>query len=68
MGSAHYFLGTLDDKKLIYLDPHTTQKASIPNNFNNYENINSYYCKDIKTLPLQNLNSSLGISFYIRNI
>jgi len=65
--SAYYFIGVYQEK-LIYLDPHFSQKAVENLNIlyrNEYE---TYQPKSIYYLDIKNLSPSFTMGFYFRNI
>ncbi|KRX10998.1 hypothetical protein PPERSA_03056 [Pseudocohnilembus persalinus] len=66
-GKAHYFIGNLD-KKLLFLDPHFTQPASTKENFGNLENIQSYFCSQLRFLDIEQIDSTLSLGFYLKNL
>jgi len=66
-GSAYYFIGESQDK-LIYLDPHFSQKAveNLTNLF--YNGYESYEPKNLYCLDTKNMSPGFTMGFYFRNI
>lgn len=65
-----YFVGIANahackDPKLFFLDPHFVQEACSPAGAFDRA---SYYSKEIRTLPLSKLCTSVCIGFYLRDL
>jgi len=66
-GLAYYIAGCVDDR-LIYLDPHFVQEAVQDKRdlrFRDY--MNTYFCNSIRYLNLNEIDTSVGFAFYIKN-
>eukprot|EP00826_Nyctotherus_ovalis_P039864 TRINITY_DN3866_c0_g2_i5.p1 TRINITY_DN3866_c0_g2~~TRINITY_DN3866_c0_g2_i5.p1 ORF type:complete len:256 (+),score=61.76 TRINITY_DN3866_c0_g2_i5:653-1420(+) len=62
--SALYFIGH-QNKKLIYLDPHVTQKA-VPDVESLWAKHLTYHCPSTLCLPMSQLRTNFFIGFYLR--
>lgn len=56
-GKAHYIFGTTD-KSFIYLDPHCVKETN---------DIDSFFCSSMFSIPHENIDPSMGLCFYVRN-
>ena len=60
-GNALYFTGVIDDKYLIYLDPHTCQEITA-------SEIDSYFCKQFNYIETSKIGSTLAFGFYLEDL
>jgi cysteine protease ATG4 len=62
--SSLFFIGSQtsfrDQKELIYLDPHTVQNVS--------SDINTYKCKELCTISIEDVNPSIAMGFLISSL
>jgi len=63
-GKALYFLGLHNESSFIYLDPHYVQTA----NGDIHQIKQSYFCGSFRTCKAKNIDPSVGISYYLRNL
>lgn len=56
-GKAHYIFGCTD-KSFIYLDPHCVK---------NQEELDSFHCETVFSMPFSKIDPSIGVCFYFSN-
>lgn len=56
-GKAHYIVGTTLDN-FIYLDPHCVKET---------EQLDSFFCTNLFSIPHKNIDPCMGICFHVRN-
>ncbi|GMH40122.1 hypothetical protein BSKO_08026 [Bryopsis sp. KO-2023] len=55
--SSLYFIG-YQGENIIYLDPHDDQEVALTGNYE------SYFCRDLRHMPISSIDPSLTIGFY----
>jgi hypothetical protein len=63
-GKALYFLGLHNQSHFIYLDPHYVQTA----NGDVSQIKDSYFCGSFRTCKAKNIDPSVGICYYLRDL
>ncbi|KAM3127858.1 hypothetical protein pb186bvf_020048 [Paramecium bursaria] len=61
---AFYIIGRIADQ-YIYLDPHYVQESTTQDEI--IRNPNTFKCQDIQLIPRNNIDTSMGLAFYLRN-
>lgn len=62
-GSSLYFLGHQGDDSLLYLDPHAVQDAALAEGCES-----TFHCTALRTMPAVNIDPSVAIGFYCRDV
>lgn len=65
-GASTYIVG-VQDEKAFYLDPHEVQQIVWITSDNKEADTSSYHCNVIRHFPLDTIDPSLAIGFYIRD-
>ncbi|KAI9255469.1 hypothetical protein BY458DRAFT_461724 [Sporodiniella umbellata] len=67
--SSLYFMGTVGEEDLIYLDPHYSRPALETKSLAEYtpEDFATYHCPLPRKIPLAQIDPSMLIGFYCRN-
>ncbi len=65
--SAHYFIATVNNDHLIYLDPHTTQPAYTEKD-DIKKNFQTYFTDKLRILEGRTIGTSVGFGFYLHNL
>ena len=64
--SALYFIGYQNDS-LIYLDPHVVRPSITLKDNYSLQDLETYHCKQLKTLPINSMDPSLVIGFLLKS-